>query len=87
MTLQEAIEQLMEYTGGDSFPKGLLFPSIGSECDREAIATILNAVVKGELVSRVTAMHTISLIGRHGHWLDDDVMNILEGNSVKGDLK
>lgn len=49
MTLQEAIERLVKYTDGDSFPKGLLFPNIGSDHDREAIATIINAVVKGEL--------------------------------------
>ena len=49
MTLQEAIDKLREYTGGEAFPPSILFPYVGSQEDRTAIATILNAVVKGEL--------------------------------------
>lgn len=49
MTLSEAIDKLREYTGGEDFPASILFPYVGSQEDRTAIATILNAVVKGEL--------------------------------------
>lgn len=49
MTLKEAIDKLREYTGGESFPPSILFPYIGSQEDRTAIAKILSAVVKGEL--------------------------------------
>lgn len=49
MTLAEAIDKLREYTGGETFPPSILFPYVGSQEDRIAIAIILNAVVKGEL--------------------------------------
>lgn len=49
MSLQEAIEEVKNYCDGDTFSQAMFFPNVRDKDTRTAIATILNAVVKGEL--------------------------------------